>query len=194
MRQDPLTGTVIPRFTYDAPGAPGNDFYALCDHELPLALVFLPNFGHPISREYLSRYTESIHVLQSGRLACVVRSEPQRIAELLGGAQLPFALICDAEGVLYEHFGVKTTTSALQGTLQSRKIFRKAKAEGYRPAKGEAQLLPLTMLVGRNGQVLYAYHGKSLTDLPEDCAAWETVCSHLRHRLGLDLQPDEELA
>ena len=41
MKQDLLTGTVIPRFTYDSPGVPEKDFYALCNHELPLVLVFL---------------------------------------------------------------------------------------------------------------------------------------------------------
>jgi len=187
MKQDLLTGTVIPRFTYDSPGVPEKDFYALCNHELPLVLVFLPNFGHPISRVYLARYVEGFARLHSGRLACVVRSEPQRIQQLLGGQTLPFELICDAEGVLYQHFGVQATTNVLHGTFASHRIFRRAKADGYRPAKGEAQMLPLTMVVGQNGQVLYAHHGQSLTDLPEDCDALEQVCSRLAQRLGLQL-------
>ena len=177
--KDVLTGMKIPRFQYDMPTRPDCDFYALCAGPQPLVLVFLPNFGHPISRQYLTRYLQSHDRLQSGRLACVVRSTPQRIAQLLNGAEFPFALICDAEGVLYDLFEVKTTRSVLDWTPEAARIFRQARQQGYQPQRGEAQLLPLTMVVGAEGQVLYAHHGKSLTDLPEDCAAIEQVCAHL---------------
>ena len=45
--------------------------------------------------------------------------------------------------------------------------------------KGAAQLLPLTLVVGRGGKVLFSHYGESLTDLPEDCNAMERVCSKL---------------
>ena len=180
MKTDALTGTVIPRFLYDTPTRPGCDFCRLCAGPQPLLMVFLPNFGHPISREYLRRYLQSFAQLQSGRLACVVQSEPQRIAALLGGAEFPFEVICDAEGVLYEHFGVKQTTSVLDWSLEAARIFRAARADGYAPKKGEPQRLPLTLAVGPQGQVLFAHHGQSLTDLPEDCAAVERVCAGLQ--------------
>lgn len=179
MKKDVLTGTTIPRFQYDTPNRPGCDFYALCAGPQPLVLVFLPNFGHPLSREFLKRYLQSFGQLQSGRLACVVRSAPQRIAQLLAGAEFPFALICDAEGVLYDLFEVKTTRSVLDWTPLAGRVFREAKQNGYTPQRGEAQLLPLTLVVGEGGRVLYAHHGKSLTDLPEDCAAVERVCALL---------------
>ena len=177
--KDVLTGMKIPRFQYDTPTRPDCDFYALCAGPQPLVLVFLPNFGHPISRQYLTRYLQSHDRLQSGRLACVVRSTPQRIAQLLNGAEFPFALICDAEGVLYDLFDVKTTRSVLDWTPEAARIFRQARQQGYQPQRGEAQLLPLTMVVGAEGRVMYAHQGKSLTDLPEDCAAIEQVCAHL---------------
>ena len=31
MKSEHLVGTSIPRFTYDTPTVPGNDFYALCE-------------------------------------------------------------------------------------------------------------------------------------------------------------------
>ena len=42
MKSEHLVGTSIPRFTYDTPTVPGNDFYALCEGEHPLCMIFLP--------------------------------------------------------------------------------------------------------------------------------------------------------
>ena len=55
MKSEHLVGTSIPRFTYDTPTVPGNDFYALCEGEHPLCMIFLPGFDHPVSREYITR-------------------------------------------------------------------------------------------------------------------------------------------
>ena len=178
MKTDRLTGTQIPRFSYDTPTQAQRDFYALCDDDRPLLLVFLPNYGHPISRVYLQRYCRTLAALQSGRLACVVRSRPQSIAPSLTG-EYPFPLICDVDGVLYGHFGVEKTNSRLHWSFSAAKILRDARRQGYTPDPDAGQLLPLTMVVGREGQVLYAYHGRSLTDMPEDCRAMEKVCSRL---------------
>ena len=59
MRTDHLAGTSIPRFTYDTPSSPGNDFYDLCGGEKPLAMIFLPAFDHPITRTYIARYLKT---------------------------------------------------------------------------------------------------------------------------------------
>ena len=42
MSSEHLVGTSIPRFTFDTPTRPGNDFYALCEGEQPLVMIFLP--------------------------------------------------------------------------------------------------------------------------------------------------------
>ena len=178
MKPKDLTGTVIDRFTYDTPDQAQADFYALCDADTPLILVFLANFGHPISRVYLTRYMDSLSQLTSGRLACVVRSDPQNIAAKLD-TPCPFPLICDAAGALYEYFHVQSTGSRMAWSFTAARIFREAKKQGYQPEKNAAQLLPLTLVVGRDGKVLFSHYGESLTDLPEDCAAMEQVCSRL---------------
>ena len=178
MKPKDLTGSVIDRFTYDTPDQAQADFYALCEADTPLILVFLPNFGHPISRVYLTRYMDSLDSLTSGRLACVVRSDPQNIAAKLD-APFPFPLICDAAGALYEYFQVQTTGSRLAWSFPAMRIFREAKKMGYQPEKRARQQLPLTLVVGREGKILFSHYGESLTDLPEDCAAMERVCSRL---------------
>ncbi len=178
MKPKDLTGAVIDRFSYDTPEQAQADFYELCDADQPLILVFLPNFGHPISRVYLTRYMDSLSNLVSGRLACVVRSNPENIASKMETAY-PFPLICDEAGALYEYFGVQSTNSRMAWSFAAARIFREAKKQGYQMEKGAAQLLPLTVVVGREGKVLFSHYGESLTDLPEDCNAMERVCSKL---------------
>lgn len=178
MKPNDLTGAVIDRFAYDTPDQAQADFYALCDSDKPLVMVFLPNFGHPISRVYLTRYVDTLSKLVSGRLACVVRSEPNNIAAKLD-SKYPFPLICDAGGVLYEYFGVQTTTSRMTWSFAALRIFREAKKQGYQMDKNTEQLLPLTLVVGRGGKILFSHYGTSLTDLPEDCSAMEHVCSKI---------------
>lgn len=178
LKRDSLTGTTIPRFTYDTPTEPQLDFYALCEDDRPLVMVLLPNYGHPISRVYLTHYCETLAQLHTGRLACVVRSDPKKIAQNLQ-EEYPFTLICDAGGVLYNHFGVQASASRFVWSLAAARIFREAKRQGYVLEKGTAQQLPLTLVVGRGGEVLFSHYGQSLTDMPEDCAAMEKVCAHL---------------
>ena len=43
MKSEHLVGTSIPRFTFDTPTTPGNDFYKLCEGEHPLVMIFLPS-------------------------------------------------------------------------------------------------------------------------------------------------------
>ena len=59
MKSEHLVGTSIPRFTYDTPTVPGNDFYALCEGTRPLCMIFLPGFDHPVTREYVTRTTQA---------------------------------------------------------------------------------------------------------------------------------------
>lgn len=178
MKPNDLTGAVIDRFAYDTPNQAQVDFYTLCDSDKPLVMVFLPNFGHPISRVFLTRYVDTLSSLVSGRLACVVRSEPSNIASKLEN-EYPFPLICDASGVLYEYFGVQTTTSRMNWSFAALRIFREAKKQGYEMDKNTEQLLPLTLVVGREGKILFSHYGTSLTDLPEDCNAMEHVCKKI---------------
>ena len=79
MSSEHLVGTSIPRFTFDTPTTPGNDFYALCAGTEPLCMIFLPGFDHPVTREYLTRYLKTLPRLRGVRLACVVRSAPRAV-------------------------------------------------------------------------------------------------------------------
>ena len=178
MRPDHLAGTSIPRFTYDTPTTPGNDFYDLCAGPEPLAMIFLPSFDHPITREYISRYIKTLPDLKGVRLACVVRSSPRQVAQTLEGRQLPFTLICDRPGVLYNFLGVETA-GLLNWSFEAQRIIRSAQSRGLRYDRKAPQLLPLTLVIGREGVILFTHYGRNLTDMPGDCGAICSLCDEV---------------
>lgn len=167
------TGTKIPEFTYDTPHHPQKSFHQYLQDDKPVIMVLLRNFGHPITRHYLAKYIETIDDLRSARLMCVVRSGPQSIERAIPDGYLPFEIVCDARGDLHSFFEVPTASKAMSYSWQAFKIFSQAKKEGYKPPKGEEQLLPLTALIGQDGRTVFAHYGTSLTDLPQDCDAME---------------------
>lgn len=180
-----LVGDVFPEFTYDTPYIPQSSFYQLlAEDERPLFLVFLRNFGHPLTRHYIVNYAQSMASLLGARLACVVRSKPQSIAKHLPEGTLPFTLICDAEGTLYDFAQVPTTTKRFTCySLAGMRILKAAAREGYQPKPNEGQQLPLTLLLEAGGKVLLAHYGTSITDQPEDCKAMQAVVEARRKEL-----------
>ena len=178
MRTDHLAGTSIPRFTYDTPWSPGNDFFALCGGEKPLAMIFLPAFDHPITRAYITRYLKSRADLKGVQLACVVRSSPKAVAEALEGRELPFTVICDQPGVLYNFLGVETA-GLLNWSFEAQRIIRSAQTRGMRYNRKAPQLLPLTLVVGKEGAILFTHYGRNLTDMPGDCGAICSLCEEV---------------
>ena len=171
MKAEHLVGTSIPRFTFDTPTTPGNDFYKLCAGSQPLVMIFLPAFDHPVTREYLTRYLETLPRLRGVRLACVVRSSPRMVAKATKGAEFPFTVICDAPGVLYSYLGVEQARGLLSWSFAAQRIYKAAKEQGYHYDSSAPQLLPLTLVVGHEGKILFTHSGRSQTDLPEDCTA-----------------------
>ena len=180
MKSEHLVGTSIPRFTYDTPTRPGNDFYSLCEDEQPLCMIFLPAFDHPVTREYITRYLKTLPELRGARLACVVRSSAKAVAQATRGTDFPFTLICDAPGVLYGYLGVEQTRGLLSWSFEAQKIYKAARDAGYHYDRSAPQLLPLTLVVGHLGQILFTHSGRSQTDLPDDCAAIREVVRAVR--------------
>ncbi len=173
-------GSVIPEFRYDTPYEAQKSFYELLEGSKPVMLVFLRNFGHPLSRHYIMEYAQTIDQLQDARLVCVVQTRPQVIAEAVQEESLPYPLICDAEGVLYEYFGVEREANWLRSySFKALKIINRAKKCGFEENRKEPQQLPLTAVVAQRGEVLFAHYGQSLTDMPENCGAMQRVMEGL---------------
>ncbi len=186
MKTEHLVGTSIPRFTFDTPTTPGIDFYQLCEGDQPLVMIFLPGFDHPVTQAYLTRYLETLPRLRGVRLACVVRSSPKMVAKATKGAQFPFPLICDAPGVLYSYLGVEQARGILSWSFAAQRIYKNAKDAGYRYDSSAPQLLPLTLVVGHQGKILFTHSGRSQTDLPEDCAAIREVAHEVVRTMAQD--------
>ena len=157
MKSEHLVGTSIPRFTFDTPTTPGNDFYALCAGTEPLCMIFLPGFDHPVTREYLTRYLKTLPRLRGVRLACVVRSAPRAVAEATQGKEFPFPIICDAPGVLYSYLGVEQARGLLSWSFSAQRIYKSARDAG-----------------------------RSQTDLPEDCVAIRELAREVIHTKAAD--------
>mgnify|MGYP000782693437 FL=1 len=184
MKSEHLVGTSIPRFTYDTPTVPGNDFYALCEGTRPLCMIFLPGFDHPVTREYVTRYLKTLPALKGVRLACVVRSSPRMVAKATQGAEFPFTLICDAPGVLYGYLGVEQARGLRSWSFAAQRIYKTAKEQGYRYDSSAPQILPLTLVVGHLGKILFIHSGRSQTDLPEDCTAIREIAREVASTLA----------
>lgn len=177
---------------YDTPYSAGNRFRDLLDAQAPLVLVFMANFGHPITRTFASRYADTYTSLHDGGFALVVRSRADKLARSIGPDTLPYPLLCDAAGVLYEHLSIPTSKSTLMSySLEGWRILREAKKQGYQPVKGAEQQLPLTLILDRDGTVLFCHYGASLTDVPEDCAAIQSLLEEMELTPGLDPEEDE---
>lgn len=175
-------GDHMPEFSYDTPYEPQNSFYALLEQdERPLFMVFLRNFGHPFTRHYIVRYAQTFSQLYSARLVCVVQTRPETIGPHLPKGTMPYQVICDAEGALYDYFEIPRIRGRMRTlSWEGLRILREAEKQGYQESKEVAQQMPLTLLIAPSGEVLLAHYGASVTDQPESCEAMETVCQEMR--------------
>mgnify|MGYP001014648180 CR=1 FL=1 len=124
-------------------------------------------------------------LLTGGSLALVVRSRADRLARSVGPDTLPYPLLCDADGVLYDLLDIPTRSGALSTySLEAWQIMRDAKRRGYHsPANGQQQL-PLTLVLDKDGTVLFSHYGASLTDVPADCGAAQSLLEDQAGRCG----------
>ena len=188
-------GDKLPFFLYDTPYSAKNRFRDLLSQRAPLVLVFMANFGHPITRTFASRYANTYGSLRDGGFALVVRSRADKLSRSIGPNTLPYPLLCDAEGVLYEHLDIPQSSSALMTySLEGWRILREAKRQGYQAAKGQMQQLPLTLILDKDGTVLFCHYGASLTDVPTDCEAMQSLLEELELVPDMpELEDEEEL-
>ena len=173
-------GEKLPFFQYDTPYSAANSFRALLQDQSPLVLVFFSNFGHPVTRTFVSRYAHSRYRLTHGGFAMVVRSDPARLASSVGPRTLPYPLLCDADGVLYDLLDIPVRSGFWRTcSLEAWQILKKARRRGYNAPAGAPQQMPLTLILDAEGRVLFCHYGTSLTDVPADCGAMQELLDEL---------------
>ncbi len=96
------------------------------------------------------------------------------------GSDFPFPVICDGPGVLYGYLGVEQARGILSWSFAAQRIYKTAREQGYRYDTSAPQLLPLTLVVGHQGRILFTHSGRSQTDLPRtappsarSCGLWK---------------------
>lgn len=187
-------GDKLPFFLYDTPYSAQNRFRDLLAENAPLVLVFMNNFGHPVTRTFAERYADTFDGLRSGGFAMVVRSRADKLARSIGPDTLPFPLLCDADGVLYDLLKIPQRSGGLTAySLEAWQILRQAKRNGYKPPKDNVLDLPLTLILDVDGTVLFSHYGASLTDVPEDCDAMQALLEELDLVPEDDAEPDEDV-
>ena len=186
MSSEHLVGTSIPRFTFDTPTHPGQRFLRpVCGHRAPVHDLSA-RVRPPVTREYLTRYLKTLPRLRGVRLACVVRSAPRAVAEATQGKEFPFPIICDAPGVLYSYLGVEQARGLLSWSFSAQRIYKSARDAGYHYDRNAPQILPMTLIVGHEGKILFTHSGRSQTDLPEDCIAIRELAREVVHTKAAD--------
>ena len=75
-------GDKLPFFRYDTPYSAQNWFRDLLAEQAPLILVFINNFGHPVTRTFAMRYADTYAGLRDGGFALVVRSRADQLARV----------------------------------------------------------------------------------------------------------------
>ena len=173
-------GDRMPLFRYDTPYSAQNRLADLLADRTPLVLVFMNNFGHPITRTFVTRYAQTMSQLTDGGFSLVVRSRADRLAGSIRRDTLPFPLICDADGILYDYLCIPQRAGALTTySLEGWQIVRAAKKQGYKPPKNALLSLPLTLILDQDGTVRFVHYGSSLTDVPQDCGAIQKLLEEL---------------
>ena len=71
------------------------------------------------------------------------------------------------------------TAGLLNWSFEAQRILRSAQAQGMRYDRKAPQLLPLTLVVGPEGSILFTHYGRNLTDMPSDCGAIYTLCDEV---------------
>lgn len=111
---------------------------------------------------------------------------PRAVAEATQGKEFPFPIICDAPGVLYSYLGVEQARGLLSWSFSAQRIYKSARDAGYHYDRNAPQILPMTLIVGHEGKILFTHSGRSQTDLPEDCIAIRELAREVVHTKAAD--------
>ena len=169
MRKRLAPGMAVPDFRYDTIDKRAVDFRPNTNGQRG-ALFFLRYVGCPVCQLKLAQLTKD-HDLFHGaglRVFAVLQSNPSTVAEALSGRQLPFTIICDPDGEIFERFGVAPGNLLTYLAPSALRESRRASREGFRHGKreGNEMQLPAVFVTTEKGLIEYAYYGATIADVP----------------------------
>ncbi len=165
-------GDILPEFMYDTAFETRRSFAQTAGRAGKTALIFLRYFGctlcqydiHRLAAGY-SRITEA-----GGQALVVLQSSRQTIESQLQKGDLPFEIICDPSGALYERFAVHPAASKAR-LADARTVVKLAKSmlAGYRHGayEGDELQLPAAFVTDSDRRIIYAHYGRSAGDIPD---------------------------
>jgi len=74
----------------------------------------------------------------------------------------------------------------LSWSFSAQRIYKSARDAGYHYDRNAPQILPMTLIVGHEGKILFTHSGRSQTDLPEDCVAIRELAREVVHTKAAD--------
>ena len=98
-----------------------------------------------------------------------MQSAPETIAEQLKPGDLPFDIICDPKGALYNRYAIRPASSMLtMSDAASKAKVATAVAAGFRHGKYEGNefQLPAAFVLDADRRVSYAHYGTTVGDVP----------------------------
>ena len=167
------TGEKLDNFEFDTPFKPGLRMKDAAERvNGRTALLFLRYFGCTLCQLDIHRLAAGYEEVAAtgGQVLVVLQSRPQTIAAQVKPEDLPFDIICDPEGKLYEKYGIAPAESmeAMVDPHTMEKI-QEAQEEGLQHGEyeGNELQLPAVAVVERDLTVTYAHYGTSAGDVPD---------------------------
>ncbi len=135
-------------------------------------LFFLRDAACVLTQDYLDRLRlqEKLFIDNHSTLLVVVNSSKEGAEEILNSKRLFYTVICDAEGTVYEAYGVNCAKDkAHLGDANTMKHIEQAYADGYQHGKdtGNPLRLPAVFVIERIGTISFVRYGVYGDDLPE---------------------------
>jgi thioredoxin-dependent peroxiredoxin len=164
-------GMKAPNFTYDSVTEQSLDFYKTSKGKKAV-LFFLRYAGCPVCQLKIRDILRDYRDFKAAGLEVfvILQSVPSTVREALAGATVPFSIVCDGDGKLFELYGVSAGNifQYLAPSVIVKAI--KAARAGIKHGKkeGNEMQLPAVFIVNTAGTIDYAYYGMNIGDVPDN--------------------------
>jgi peroxiredoxin len=171
-------GMIAPDFTFDTPFKKSQKLAGIVLKGRTV-LMFLRYVGCPICQMKIAELKRDFNEFKRRRinLLVVLQSSPENIAGLVGKDDIPFEIVCDPKGKLFDLYAVRPGTIFGYVTPTTIMAVIRSMTRGFRHGKyeGNEMQLPAVFIIGTDKRVTYAYYGRNVADVPETKKLLEAI-------------------